>query len=114
MHLLRKIAIARDGECCLRCGKTTSLHLSHIYPKGRYKSMEYDPDNIKLLCNACHLFWWHKNPIEAGEWLKSVIPSGRLSRLKTMSEDNTKRPFDPKLHIIFLEQELKRYSKPRF
>lgn len=113
MYLLRKIVIARDGEACLKCGKTMSLHLSHIYPKGRYKAMELEPDNVKLLCNACHLYWWHKNPIEAHEWLASAIPRDRLVRLKSMSLDNTKRPFDPKLHIIFLLNELTRYANTR-
>lgn len=75
--------------------------------------MELEPDNVKLLCKGCHLFWWHKNPLEARDWLASVIPRERLAKLLAMSLDNTKRPFDPKLHIILLEQILKDYESKK-
>lgn len=52
--------------------------------------MEYDPDNVKALCFFCHIRWWHKNPIEAHEWLQEILPAKRLSRLKMMSQTTQK------------------------
>jgi hypothetical protein len=33
--------------------------------------LRYDEKNVITLCYHCHLNWWHKNPIEAGEWFKN-------------------------------------------
>jgi len=103
--LLHQILELRD-RACLRCGKP-DFQMSHIYPKGRYRSMEFDPDNVKALCYSCHLHWWHKNPIEAKEWLDTVMPKKRLERLKLASQTRGGR-FDYKLHKLFLEQEIKK------
>jgi 5-methylcytosine-specific restriction endonuclease McrA len=71
-RLLREAMLARDKNTCQYCGsKTRVLATSHIYPKGKYRKMEYDLDNVVALCNMpCHLGWWHKEPIEAGAWIK--------------------------------------------
>lgn len=101
--LLHEILLLRDKKC-LRCGKP-EFQMSHIYPKGRYRLMEYEPDNLKALCYSCHLGWWHKNPIEAHEWLVTVILKKRLDRLKMMSNTQL-APFDYKLQKVYLEHEL--------
>lgn len=107
--LLREICIARDGgEKCLYCGGTNTLQLSHIYPKGSYRRMEYDPMNVKLLCMRHHLYWWHRNPVEAKEWLDTNLPKERLSYLKMKANIVDKSPFDAKLWILYLEQELRK------
>lgn len=102
--------LLRDGERCLKCGKKDKLQTSHIYPKGRHRTMEYDLDNVKTLCNACHLYWWHKNPIEANSWLVERIPERRLKRLKLMAQTQGTMP-DYALTKIYLEQEIKNYAK---
>jgi hypothetical protein len=111
MSLIHELVVLRDGEKCLRCGKTERLQMSHIYPKGRYRRLELEPDNIKFLCFSCHLCWFHKNPIEARDWLDSVMPKNRLERLKLMSLDSSPNRLDLKLHKIFLEHEIKRLGK---
>jgi 5-methylcytosine-specific restriction endonuclease McrA len=103
--LLREYIVKRDGEKCLRCGRTDTLAMSHIYPKGRHRSMEYDVDNIKFLCFSCHLCWWHKSPIEAWEWLRETLPKKRLERLKLMANTTNKVP-EYKLLKLWLEKEL--------
>ena len=107
--LLHKLVRLRDGEHCLRCPKTARLQLSHIYPKGKKRGMEFEPDNVKLLCVGCHLYWWHKNPMEAMEWLKTVIPTARLDRLKLMSQTTNKIDFN--LQKIFIEKEIERLTE---
>ena len=107
--LLAKIIEKRDGKKCLKCGKLTPLHLSHIYPKGRHRRLEFEPDNLKFLCNSCHLFWWHRNPIEAKKWAEKVFEKMRLKRLDFIAnKDRNTRSVDYKLIKIYLEQSLKK------
>lgn len=107
-RLLRELLVARDKEKCLRCGLTERLQMSHIYPKGKHRRMEFDPDNLKLLCVGCHLYWWHKNPIEAWEWLQMKLPQERIKKLKLRANTVDKSTFDYNLHKLFLEQEIKK------
>jgi|TARA_R100000315_G_C5195866_1_gene114661 5-methylcytosine-specific restriction endonuclease McrA len=79
--LVREFIILRD-KCCLRCGKTQNLHASHIYPRGKYPKMAYDVNNVKALCLGCHLYWWHKHPIEAKDWAEKTLGKVRLRQLK--------------------------------
>lgn len=107
--LLHQILELRDGKC-LRCGKP-EFQMSHIYPKGRYKKLEFDPDNLKALCFACHLGWWHKNPIEAMEWLPTVIKPERLARLKLRAQSSGAGMQTYSLLKIMLQAELQKYVK---
>lgn len=78
VKLAKKIAVKRDKGICQKCGKSKAagyaMHGSHNYPEGRYKSMSADVDNILTLCYQCHFLWWHKHPIEAGEWFREKYP----------------------------------------
>ena len=91
--LVREFIILRD-QCCLKCGKSDRLHASHIYPRGKYPKMQFDPDNVKALCLGCHLYWWHKHPIDAREWAEKTLGRGRLGRLKKKANTINKTPLD--------------------
>lgn len=72
-----------DRPCCTkkdRRGKTI-LHVSHIYPVGLYPSLEFDPDNCKLLCYWHHFRWWHIDPIDACLWIFDYLRKDRADRL---------------------------------
>jgi hypothetical protein len=84
--------------------------MSHIYPKGTHRKMEFLPENLKLLCVGCHLYWWHKNPIEAWEWLRETIPKERISYLKLRSQVIDKSQFDYNLTKLYLDQEIKKFQ----
>jgi 5-methylcytosine-specific restriction endonuclease McrA len=88
--LLREILIRRDGEKCLRCPNRNRVHASHIYPKGKYRGLQFDPDNLKFLCYHCHIYFWHKNPIEAYKWIRTAIPKDRLKRLEAKAKRTIK------------------------
>lgn len=103
--LIHELLLLRDKKC-LRCGNP-NFQASHIYPKGRYKKLEFDPDNIKALCFSCHLGWWHKNPIEAHEWLNLILPKERLARLKLRSQTTGDGSRDFKVLKLVLENEIK-------
>lgn len=94
--LVKQICLKRDGEKCRRCGRIDQLQASHIWPKGSHQKMRFDPDNVLILCEKCHLFWWHRNPIEAHEWLRIVLPNAVYDRLKLRSQyaDRSKQDFN--------------------
>lgn len=91
-RLRARACFLRDGGRCLKCGSTGGLSPSHIYPQGRYRNMAWMIDNVKTLCWPCHAFWWHKNPIEANEWIKKTLPKARLDKLKKLSQQLLPRP----------------------
>lgn len=93
--LVREYVILRDKRC-LRCGKTNNLHASHIYPKGKYRKMQFNVNNVKALCLGCHLYWWHKSPIEAKEWAEKTLGKRRLNKLKKQANTINKNKLDYK------------------
>ena len=100
--LLKEAVFERDGHRCVRCGSTKRLSPSHIYPKGKYRKLEFEPTNILTLCYACHLHFWHKNPVEAWEWLKDYMPKEDLDWLKLRTQVVDKKPMDYNLLKIYL------------
>ena len=106
--LVREYVLLRD-KMCLRCSKTNNLHASHIYPKGKYRKMQFDTDNVKALCLGCHLYWWHKHPIEAKEWAIKALGRARRNRLKKRSNIIDKSLWDFKEIKAKLEKELEKY-----
>lgn len=67
----------RDDYTCQKCGKMlekSNCHGSHVIPVSAGNQFRFDPLNIKVLCFHDHLNWWHKHPIEAGEWFKETFP----------------------------------------
>jgi 5-methylcytosine-specific restriction endonuclease McrA len=87
-RLRAQACFKRDGGRCLKCGATGGLSPSHIYPQGRYSRMKWELDNVKTLCWACHLTFWHGQPMLSRDWIKTVVSTARLARLKKMSQDN--------------------------
>jgi 5-methylcytosine-specific restriction endonuclease McrA len=68
---------ARDNQTCQKCGKGASgsgLHTSHVLPKSTHGALRYNLSNLKTLCYHCHINWWHKNPVESGDWFKKNYP----------------------------------------
>ena len=73
----KKQAKERDNWICQHCGKRVegmNAHGSHIYNEGTYRSMSADVDNILTFCYHCHIYWWHRNPIEASEFFNKKYP----------------------------------------
>jgi 5-methylcytosine-specific restriction endonuclease McrA len=67
----------RDNYTCQKCGKKvegSNAHGSHVIPVSAGNKLKWDIQNIKTLCYHCHINWWHKNPIESGEWFKAKFP----------------------------------------
>lgn len=83
---------------------------SHIYSKGAHPAMRYDLDNVKALCYKCHIEWWHKEPMEAKDWLEQVLPKARVDRLKFLSQLSTPSDYDYQLLKLYFTTKIKEYG----
>lgn len=104
--LLHELVRLRDGERCRRCANPFDLQLSHIFPKGKHPKMEWDPWNVKLLCQHCHMDWWHKFPKKGMAWIRPLIPIREWEALSFKARSVQYGPFKAKEHIRFLIQEI--------
>jgi 5-methylcytosine-specific restriction endonuclease McrA len=75
--IAKSLCKERDGYICQHTGQKVSgsnAHASHIIPKSLGLRFLFDLDNLKTLCYHSHINWWHKNPVEAAEWLEKERP----------------------------------------
>lgn len=81
--------VRRRDVTCQKCGRFCSgsnAHKSHIKSKGAYPHLQFDLQNVMLLCYHCHINWWHKEPTEAGLWFKKTFPE-RYKYLEKAKQD---------------------------
>ena len=56
---LRYDALRNTGGCCCCCGARASdgaqLHVDHIKPRSKYPELQYDLDNLQILCRDCNM-----------------------------------------------------------
>ena len=83
-RLLKQLVLQRDLYRCVMCGRQDRLQVSHLLPKGKYPRLRFELLNTVLMCVGCHLYWWHRNPLEAHEWLDQRFP-GRREQLRIMA-----------------------------
>jgi 5-methylcytosine-specific restriction endonuclease McrA len=101
--IFKKFIRLRDCNC-LRCGATTNLQASHTIPVSHGNRLRYDEKNLITLCYHCHLNWWHKNPIEAGEWFKGKFPV-EYAYVEAVKNEHKK------FTVEELEEMIKRYTQ---
>lgn len=92
--LVKDYVKLRDNYTCQRCDKVvegSNCHASHVIPVSRSGYLQFEPLNMKVLCYHDHINWWHKHPIEAGQWYTEKFPERweylsnlQLQRLKPM------------------------------
>lgn len=70
--IVREIIKDRDRGICQKCGNAGN-HVSHVYSR-KNLTLRWDLNNLKLLCTRCHLYWWHKEPIDASMWFQNEFP----------------------------------------
>lgn len=83
-EICKKIVKEEANRKCERCG-VPSGQWSHVKPKSLGIIYRWNPLNIMWLCYACHINWWHNNPIPAAKWFKKKYP-GRWSSNLILSE----------------------------
>ena len=90
--IVKDIIKERDNRACQKCGKQVTgsdCHASHVIPVSRDGRLAFDPENMKVLCYHHHLNWWHKHPVEAGQWFRDKFPE-RWEYLDKTYQNNTK------------------------
>jgi len=92
---------ARDVICQRCLTASGKLECSHIQSR-RHKAIRHDTRNAKLLCFRCHRFW-HESPLDAVEWLISVIGQERRDQLVLMANSVKKNPTQFELDIVYQE-----------
>ena len=92
---LSKLIRARDKTCQFagffgrRCGGP--LGAAHLLPKGKYPLLELYPPNVRAACLMCHIFGWHKSPLEAAEWMKQRLSAEQFLDLMKLRENSLPR-----------------------
>lgn len=73
--------------------------------------MEYDTRNVKLLCVGCHLYFFHKSPVEAWQWLEKEFPTDWIAYLKKRAASVDKTRYDYKEIKAKIEKEMEELKK---
>ena len=71
-------------------------------PKGQYPALPHDPMNVMTMCHRCHFFWWHKNPLDAWEWLRETMGDGLVVSLRLAAQTRSK--VDKATERVYLER----------
>ena len=79
--LFRRLVFRSRLNKCERCGGTFRLQISHILPKGKYPRLRYFLGNVIIFDFPCHPEWWHKNPLEAAEFILKTRGEGYREKL---------------------------------
>ena len=60
---LRYQAFVKYGNVCACCGPKdgVKMHVDHIKPKSIYPELEYELDNLQILCSECNIAKSNKN-----------------------------------------------------
>jgi predicted restriction endonuclease len=80
--------IVRARGRCVRCGSKKSLQTAHIFSR-TYNATRWDLDNLLCLCASCHWFF-HKNPLFLGEYVKDLYSEDKYELLKEARNQITK------------------------
>lgn len=74
---------------CEKCGRTTSLQVSHFWGR-RHEITRYDDDNCDVFCYACHQRF-EENPGEYTEWKKKKLGLQKYKELERRHNQYCKR-----------------------
>lgn len=106
-RLCRELVFRRDGHRCRKCGATKRLQWSHVHSR-RLLSLRWDPMNSMCLCVRCHLFWWHKEPLEAAAWFAETFGPAWADTLRARRNAAGQGRVDLALTKVWLEGQLTR------
>jgi len=55
-ELLRKKTLRTYGLKCMKCGATKcELHVDHIKPRSKFPNLQFEFDNLQVLCRDCNM-----------------------------------------------------------
>ena len=76
--------------------------------------MKFDPQNMLGMCTQHHIYWWHKNPLEADAWLRRYLGDEQYQYLfKLRDAYKEKQWFENELSELIAQakQDLSGYGK---
>lgn len=65
--------LIRSVGTCQFCGQTEGLQCAHIVGRTN-KTLRWNPINAICLCVRCHIFKFHRSPLEFIDWLEERFP----------------------------------------
>lgn len=65
--------LIRSVGSCQNCGSIENLQCAHIVSRSN-KTLRWNPLNAVCLCLRCHIFKFHRSPLEFVEWLEKRYP----------------------------------------
>lgn len=81
-QLLRQIILLERENKCEWCGRSgVVLQASHIFSKAAHPRLRFHKKNILLFCVKCHLYRWHRSPLEAWEFIRQYKGEGYKDEL---------------------------------
>ncbi len=67
--LLRQKTIMKHGPVCQKCGSggdsQNPIQVDHIKPRSKYPELEYDLNNLQVLCKNCN---HEKSNVDETDW----------------------------------------------
>ena len=51
---VREIVFVRDGRICVKCKSQENLNIDHILPRSKYRHLQLEPSNLRVLCWPCN------------------------------------------------------------
>lgn len=51
---VREAVFMRDGRICAKCKSQENLNIDHVLPRSKYKHLQLEPSNLRVLCWPCN------------------------------------------------------------
>ena len=51
---VREMVFMRDGRICVKCKSQETLNIDHILPRSKYRHLQLEPSNLRVLCWPCN------------------------------------------------------------
>jgi len=83
---------------CEKCGNADNLQCSHVVPRGQSSLLRWNERNALCLDLKCHIYWWHKDILEAQKWFKETYPDN-CKYLQKMRNIRKRWTFEEKLKL---------------
>ena len=84
--------LVRSIGSCQYCGNRESLQTAHIVGRSN-KTLRWNPLNAICLCTRCHIFKFHRSPLEFIDFLGSRYPE-RMVYLRVKRNKITNRTIE--------------------
>ena len=51
---VRETVFMRDGRICVKCKSQENLNIAQILPRSKYRHLQLEPSNLRVLCWPCN------------------------------------------------------------